>query len=125
MQQTLHSAKSVPLVSVLTDLTIFGFATAGTYLAQELDRPITSVLIYLTGVILIGARSGLKRGILGAVAASLIYNFFLSEPAFSFGVSTADEIVPLLAFNISAIVTAAVAGRSSQCGKLPLSGGRA
>lgn len=113
MKQTLHSnTKSAPVVSVLIDLTIFGLATAGTYLAQELDRPITSVLIYLTGVILIGARSGLKQGILAAVAASLIYNFFLSEPAFSFGASTADEIVPLLAFNISAIVTASVAGRS-------------
>ncbi len=113
MKQTLHSnTKSAPVVSVLIDLTIFSLATAGTYLAQELDRPITSVLIYLTGVILIGARSGLKQGILAAVAASLIYNFFLSEPAFSFGASTADEIVPLLAFNISAIVTASVAGRS-------------
>lgn len=118
MQKKLHSStKSAPLVNVFTDLTIFGLATAGTYFAQELDRPITAVLIYSTGVILIGARSGLRQGILGAVAASLIYNFFLSEPEYGFGVSTADEIVPLLAFNISAIITAAVAGRSRDSAK--------
>ena len=113
MQQTIHSKqKPVSLASLVGDLTIFLLATAGTYFAQSLDRPITSVLIYLTGVILIGARSGVKKGIVAAIGASSIYNFFLSAPAFGFGVSTADEIVPLLAFNISAIVTAAVAGRT-------------
>ena len=118
MRKTFHSStKSAPLVSVFTDLSIFGLASAGTYIAQELDRPITAVLIYSTGVILIGARSGLRQGILGAVAASLIYNFFLSEPEYGFGVSTADEIVPLLAFNISAVITAAVAGRSRDSAK--------
>ncbi len=111
MQQTFQTSQNpTKLISFLGDLAIFSLATAGTYLAQQLDRPITSVLIYLTGVILIGAKSGLQQGVIGAIAASLIYNFFLSEPAFSFGVSTADEIVPLMAFNISAIVTAALAG---------------
>lgn len=95
----------------LADVVLFSVATLGTYAAQELDRPITAVLVYLTGVIVLGARSGLSRGIVAALSASIIYNFFLSEPVFRFGVSTLDEAVPLIAFNLSAILTGALAGR--------------
>lgn len=90
---------------------IFAAATGGTYIAQGFDRPVTAVLIFLTGVMAIGARSGVPSGIAAAVAASFIYNFFLSQPAFRFGVTSADEIVPLVAFNISAVVTGVLTGR--------------
>lgn len=99
------------LRGVLGDLIIFALAVAGTYVAQGFDRPITAVLIFLTGVIFIGAHSGVNRGVIAALAAALFYNFFLSEPAFRFGVTSLDEVVPLIAFNICAIVTGALAGR--------------
>lgn len=100
-----------PIGGTAGDLAIFALASAGTYFAQQHDRPITAVLAYLIGVIGIGARSGLQRGLLAAIAASLVYNFFLSEPVFRFGASSLDEIVPLLAFNVSAILTGALVGR--------------
>jgi len=90
---------------------IFAAVTAGTAGAQGIDRPITAVLIYLTGVTVIGALSGLRTGVAAALAASVIYNFFLSGTAFRFGVTSADELVPLLAFNLSAVLTGALAGR--------------
>lgn len=99
------------LGGVTGDLLIFAVATAGTYAAQTIDRPITAVLAYLVGVILVGARSGLARGVAAAVTASLVYNFFLSEPVFRFGATSADEYVPLIAFNASAILTGALAGQ--------------
>src|SRR5690606_30864313 len=96
---------------VLIAAVIFVVASAGTYVAQRHDMPVTAVLVYLTGVIMIGALSGIRLGILAALAASFIYNFFISEPAFRFGLTSADELVPLVAFNLSAIITGGLAGR--------------
>lgn len=93
------------------DLLIFLAAVGGTYAAQQADRPITAVLIFLTGVILIAFRSGLTNALVAAVAASFVYNFFLSEPAYRFGITTVDEAVPLLAFNTAAILAGALVGR--------------
>jgi two-component system sensor histidine kinase KdpD len=93
------------------DVSIFILAIAGTYTAQLGDRPITAVLVFLSGVIAIAFRSGLINGVVAAFAASVIYNFFLSEPTFRFGITTADEAMPLLAFNVAALLAAAMVGR--------------
>ena len=95
----------------LVDLAIFGAATAGTYVAQGYERPVTAVLVYLTGVIWIAVRSGLLLALGAAILASMTYNFFISEPVFTFGVTTLDEAVPLLAFNATALVTGILVGR--------------
>ncbi len=93
------------------DAAILALSTAGTYASIALDRPRTAVLVYLLGVLFVGARSGLRRGIAAALIASFVYNFALSEPVFRFGVTSFDQLVPLLAFNISAIVSGGLAGR--------------
>ena len=95
----------------LLDLAIFVAATAGTYVAQSYERPVTAVLVYLTGVIWIAVRSGLLPALGAAALASMIYNFFISEPVFKFGVTSLDEAVPLLAFNATAMVTGLLVGR--------------
>ena len=87
------------------DLGVFVTASFATYFAQMIDRPITAVLIYLSGVMLIAVHSGLTNALIAAVAASLVYNFFLSQPEFEFGVTSLDEAVPLLAFNATALLT--------------------
>ncbi len=99
------------VIDISIDVIIFMLAVAGTYVAQLGDRPITAVLVFLSGVIAIAFRSGLLSGLVAAIAASLIYNFFLSEPTFRFGITTADEAVPLLAFNAAALVAAVMVGR--------------
>ncbi|KPL68314.1 hypothetical protein SZ64_09390 [Erythrobacter sp. SG61-1L] len=104
--------------AVAGDVMIFSLATAGTYLAQSWERPISAVLIYLVGVMAIGARSGLTWGLAAALSASLVYNFFLSEPVFSFSTPSADEWIPLIAFNASAILSGAMAGRLKDSVKL-------
>jgi len=106
------SAARARLHDWVFDIGILLLATGGTYLAAaQWDRPVTAVLIYLTGVICIGARSGLYRGVAAAVAASFIYNFFLSEPRFRLGVTSIDELVPVIAFNVSAFISGGLAGR--------------
>ncbi|WP_394728909.1 ATP-binding protein [Altererythrobacter sp. GH1-8] len=102
---------SQTLLRVAVDCAIFLLAVGCTYAAQQADRPITAVLIFLTGVILIAFRSGLSSAIVAAIAASFVYNFFLSEPTFQFGITSADEAVPLIAFNIAALFAGALVGR--------------
>ncbi|MDC8754748.1 ATP-binding protein [Erythrobacter sp. sf7] len=99
------------LARTVLDSAIFGAAVFGTYIAQLAERPITAVLIFLTGVIVIAFRSGVVSALIAATTASLIYNFFLSGPAFRFGIASADEAVPLIAFNVSAVLAAIMVGR--------------
>lgn len=97
--------------NIPADAAIFAAATLGTYAAQLFERPITAVLVYLIGIILVGAHSGLKHGLLAALTAAAIYNFVLSDPVLRFGVSTLDELVPLIAFTVAALVTGILAGK--------------
>lgn len=97
--------------SIMISLASFGLATACAYLAQANGRPISAVLIYIVGVTTIGAISGLRGGVAAALVASGIYNFFLSEPLLQFGAASIDEYVPLVAFNLAAVLSGALAGR--------------
>lgn len=90
---------------------LFAGATVLAWLAQEVGRPISAALVYLLGVLLIGAAWGLRPGLIAALSASIIYNFFLSEPVLRFSVTSLDELVPLIAFNLTAICSGALAGR--------------
>lgn len=63
------------------------------------------------GVTVIGAYAGLRGGLGAAILASGIYNFFLSEPVLEFSATSADEYVPLIAFNLTAIISGMLAGR--------------
>lgn len=102
---------------ILIDFGVFLAATLGTYVAQGAERPITAVLIYLSGVIVIAVHSGLFSALSAALAASIVFNFFLSAPVFEFGVTTADEAVPLIAFNATAVLTGILVGRLKDTAK--------
>lgn len=104
-------ARATELPGIILVIAIFGLSTGAAFLAQSLDRHITSAVVYVLGVTLIGSVAGVRSGVSAAVAASVIYNFFLSQPLFRFSISSADEYVPLIVFNLSAIVSGLLAGR--------------
>jgi two-component system sensor histidine kinase KdpD len=79
--------------------------------AHALERPITAAIVALFTVTAVGALEGVRGGIFAAALASLIYNFFLSEPLFSFSLNSVDEYVPLIAFNASAAASGYLVGR--------------
>ena len=91
--------------------TFFVAATLAATIAQYSDRPITAAILYLLGVTIVGALEGLRGGLVAAVLASLTYNFFLSEPIYRFSLASADDYVPLVAFNLCAAASGLVAGR--------------
>ena len=90
---------------------IFLAATFAAVLAQQTGWPITAAIVYMLGVTVVGALEGVRGGIVAAIAASLTYNFLLSEPAFRFGFASLDDYVPLFAFNLSAAASGFLAGR--------------
>ncbi len=99
------------LSAIHINIGIFLLATVTSFLSAYNDRPITTVLLYQTGIVIISARSGFRSGVFAALCASVIYNFFLSEPVYQFIIRTIDEVIPIVAFNSSAVVAAYVVGR--------------
>ncbi|WP_162806423.1 sensor histidine kinase [Sphingosinicella terrae] len=92
-------------------LIVFALAVAGSLLAHQGERPITTAIIFLLGVTIVGALEGLWGGLVAALLASALYNFFLAEPAFRFSLLTLEDYVPLIAFNAAAIASGYLTGR--------------
>lgn len=85
--------------------------TVGSYAAHVTERPITSALVYLMGVMVIGATRGLRGGLIAAVVASVIYSGLIRNPAFNLGDASLDFYVPLFGFNFAALLSGTLAGR--------------
>lgn len=76
-----------------------------------LDGEVSSGLIFVLGITLIGANSGLTPAVVCAVLASAIFNFFLADPVLTFRMSTGDDLAPPLIFTACAIISGLLAGR--------------
>lgn len=72
---------------------------------------VTAALLFVLGVMLVGALHGLASALVGSLIAFLIYNFFLTEPFLSFRLATTRDAAPLLAFNVVGLIAGALAGR--------------
>jgi len=108
------------LVSQINDLgprrllwtaVLFALATAASYWSQSLGKPLTAPLAYLLGVTVIGATQGLVLGTASALVAAAIFNFAITDPIFVFRLSDIDDLVPIFAFTLSALIAGTLAGR--------------
>lgn len=74
--------------------------------------PVASLaVIYLVGVLSVGMRQGTAGAIAASVLSFLAYNFFFTQPYFSFAVAQHESVVALLVFTVSALFTGSLAGR--------------
>lgn len=80
-------------------------------LKPMLDGEVSSGLIFVLGITLVGARSGLTPAIVCAILASAIFNFFLADPVLTFRMSTGDDLAPPLIFTACAIISGLLAGQ--------------
>lgn len=111
--------QKTPVLRGLPWLSVNGLAHAGIvaatllggFVAQAHERRVTAALLFMFAVVLVATRGGLRAGLLASVIVSIVYNLLLSEPFLRFGFESLDDLVPLLAFNISAVASAYVAGR--------------
>ena len=62
-------------------------------------------------MVLVAGRLGLKAGLLAGLVFSVLYNLLIAGPDVRFRFRSLDDFAPLLAFMISAVATAYIAGR--------------
>lgn len=74
-------------------------------------RRATTALLLVFGVTLTGGLLGVRMGLIAGFATSFIYNFFLSDPLFRLSLSSVDDLVPIIALNLSAVASGVVAGK--------------
>ena len=68
-------------------------------------------LVFLTGVLLLAARTSLWPALAAAGLSFLLYNFFFTEPRLTFTMTDPSEIVTVVLFLIMAIIGANIAAR--------------
>jgi two-component system sensor histidine kinase KdpD len=105
-----RTAKSEQWLSLAHALLVVLCLAAG-YLTHLNSRPVTTALALVFAVVLVAARYGLRAGIVAGIAVSISYNLVFSDPFLRFGLRSIDDLVPLIAFNLSAVASAYLAGR--------------
>ena len=105
-------ARGPNLAGILEALLGVGVATAGRLAAVELSAGgLARRSIYLVAVLIAGVRHGLLVALFASVAGFLAYNFFFTQPYYSFEVAQHESIIALLVFFISALFTGTLASR--------------
>ncbi|MFD1942673.1 sensor histidine kinase [Paradevosia shaoguanensis] len=88
-------------------------ATGIAWAIQEVyPVPVASLaVIYLVGVLFVGARYGLRPALATSLISFLAYNFFFSEPLYTFTIRQVEDVVAIFLFLVGAIFTGTLAGR--------------
>ena len=69
-------------------------------------------LVFLTAIVAIAVRVGLWPSLFASVLSALCYNFFFTEPYYTFNISDPRNIVAVLFFTIVAVIVSNVAARA-------------
>lgn len=76
-----------------------------------LDGEVSSGMLFMLGITLVGARAGLMPALASAILASAIFNFFLADPVLTFRMSHGEDLAPPIIFTACAVVSGLLAGR--------------
>ena len=69
-------------------------------------------LVFLTAIVAIAVRFGLWPSLFASVASALCYNFFFTEPYYTFSIADPRNVIAVVFFTIVAIVVSNVAARA-------------
>lgn len=69
-------------------------------------------MIFLTAVVIVAVRHGLKPSLYASVVAALAYNFFFTEPYHTLFISRPREIISVVFFTIVAVIVSNVAAHA-------------
>jgi two-component system sensor histidine kinase KdpD len=106
-KQALRKGPAIAGIVVL----IAALSLFGGYLAHLNGRPVTAALLSVFAVTAVGALLGLRSGVIAGIIASITYNLFFTDPYLKFSLESADDLVPIIALNLSAIASGLIAGR--------------
>ena len=88
--------------------------TAATGLGFLIDMalPIANISVaYLLAVMVVAMKSGLRAGILASVWSFLCFNFFFTEPRYTFAITDIQNIMTVVFFLIAAVIVSNMAAR--------------
>jgi two-component system sensor histidine kinase KdpD len=74
--------------------------------------PVASLsLVFLIAVLIVAVRFGLWPSILASLAAFVVYNFFFTDPHYTFFVDSQEDVLTLVLFLVAAVFTGNLAAR--------------
>ncbi|MGE0621669.1 MAG: DUF4118 domain-containing protein [Pseudomonadales bacterium] len=90
-------------------------ASAGVAHVLQPVLPLPSLsLVFLMGVLLVAVRTAPLPALAAALASALAYNFFFTEPRFTFYIHRTDELLTVVTFLTVGLIAGHVAGRLRQ-----------
>ena len=69
-------------------------------------------LVFLTGIVAVAVRFGLWPSLFASLMSALCYNFFFTEPYYTFSVADPRNVVAILFFTLVAVIVSNVASRA-------------
>ena len=120
---TASSKTLFPLASAWPALTSRGVVEAltMTLLASVVAWPLdvwlgvsNLTLVYLAAVLISALTRGLWAGLITGLMSALAFNWFYTEPRYTFTITDPDNVLALIAFSGAALVVSALAGRARQ-----------
>lgn len=92
--------------------TVAAAVLVSTVLERTLPVSIASFsLVFLTGVLIVAARTALGPALATAMLGFLAYNYFFTEPRFTFEITRPDELVAVVLFLVTGLIGGDVANR--------------
>lgn len=96
----------------------YAFALAATAAATgvsfliDLYLPIANISVtYLLAVMIVAMKSGLRAGIMASVWSFLSFNFFFTEPRYTFAITDIQNIMTVVFFLLAAVIVSNLAAR--------------
>jgi two-component system, OmpR family, sensor histidine kinase KdpD len=69
-------------------------------------------LVFLTGIVVVAVRMGLWPSLFASIASALCYNFFFTEPYYTFAIADPANVLAVVFFTIVAVIVSNVAARA-------------
>lgn len=116
MYKTTSTSDKQLLLSFSLLVLLLSAATAIGWLFREIGFPETNIVVVYIFSILLTARltPGYSFGILAAISTTFIFNYFFTEPYFSFSVNDPSYFITFIIMTIIAIVTSALTSKAKQ-----------
>ena len=68
-------------------------------------------LVFLTGVLLVAVRTAMRPALFAALASAVAYNYFFTEPRYTFAIHRTDELLTVAFFLVMGLTGGQLAGR--------------